>query len=97
MRTYVQEVPVEERVRLRDEHVTVMRNPVNRVVSGSEADALFQERDISVRETDEEAVISKEAVITEEVVVGKEVTEHEEVVQDTVRKTQVDVDNKNRR
>ena len=94
VRTYVQEVPVEERVRLRQEHVSVDRRATDgeRVVTGAEADALFEERDIAVHETDEEAVVSKEAVVTEEVVVGKEVTEREEVVTDTVRKTEVDID-----
>ena len=92
VRTYVQEVPVEERIRLREERLTVDRRPVDHVVTGAEADALFQERDVEVTTRSEEAVVGKEAVITEEVVVGKEVTEREEVVSDTVRKTQVDVD-----
>ena len=92
VRTYVQEVPVEERIRLREERLTVDRQPVDRVVSGAEADALFQERDVEVTTSSEEAVVGKEAVVTEEVVVGKETTEREEVVQDTVRKTEVDVD-----
>ena len=92
IRTYVQEVPVEERVRLREERASVERRPVDKVVSGADADALFTERDIEVTTSSEEAVVDKEAVVTEEVVVGKEVTEREEVVQDTVRKTDVDVD-----
>ena len=92
VRTYVQEIPVEERIRLREERLTVDRHPVDRVVSGAEADALFQERDVEVTTRSEEAVVSKEAVVTEEVVVGKEVTEREEVIEDTVRKTEVDVD-----
>ena len=93
VRTYVQEVPIEERVRLRDEHINVERRATGeRVVSGAEADALFKERDIAVTEHDEEAIVSKEAVVTGEVVVEKEVTEREEVVRDTVRKTEVDVD-----
>ena len=92
VRTYVQEVPVEERIRLREERLTVDRHPVDRVVSGADADALFQERDVEVTTRSEEAVVGKEAVVTEEVVVGKETTEREEVVQDTVRKTEVDVD-----
>ena len=92
VRTYVQEIPVEERIRLREERLTVDRNPVNRTVTGAEADALFQERDVEVTTTSEEAVVGKEAVITEEVVVGKEVTEREEIISDTVRKIEVDVD-----
>lgn len=92
VRTYVQEVPVEERVRLREERLSVERRPVDEVVSGAEADALFKDRDIEVTTRSEEAVIGKETVVTEEVVVGKEVSEREEVVRDTVRKTEVDVD-----
>ena len=42
--------------------------------------------------TSEEAVVDKETVVTEEIVVGKEVTEREEVVRDTVRHTEVDID-----
>lgn len=95
VRTYVQEVPVEERVRLREERLSIERRPADEVLSGSDAEALFQERDIDVTTRSEEAVVSKEAVVTEEVVVGKEVTEHEEVVHENLRKTEVDVD-KNR-
>jgi uncharacterized protein (TIGR02271 family) len=92
VRTYVQEVPVEERIRLREERLAVERRPVGEVVSGTEADALFQDREVEVTTRSEEAVVDKEAVVTEEVVVGKEVTEREEVVEDTVRKTEVEVD-----
>ena len=92
VRTYVQEVPVEERIRLREERLTVDRRPADRIVTGAEADNLFQERDIEVTTRSEEAVVGKETVITGEVIVGKEVTDREEVVQDTVRKTEVDVD-----
>lgn len=97
VRTYVQEVPVEERIRLREEHVSIRRRPVERVVRGAEADEVFEERVIKVTETDEEAVIDKETVITEEVVIAKEVEEREEVVRDTVRKTEVEVDEANTR
>ena len=92
VRTYVQEVPVEERIRLREERLSVERRPVEKVVTGADAEALFREQDIDVTTTSEEAVVGKEAVITEEVVVGKEVTEREEVVTETLRKTEVEVD-----
>ena len=93
VRTYVQEVPIEERVRLREEHVEVeRRQTAGRVVSDAEADKLFQERDIEVTERGEEAVVAKQAVVTEEIVVSKDVETREEVVRDTVRKTHVDVD-----
>ena len=92
VRTYVQEIPVEERIRLREERLTVERRPVDRVVTGAEADALFQDRDVEVTTRSEEAVIGKETVVTEEVVIGKEVTEREEVVEDTIRKTEVEIE-----
>nr|WP_111301650.1 DUF2382 domain-containing protein [Paracoccus saliphilus] len=92
VRTYVQEVPVEERVRLREERLSVERRPLDQTLTGADAEALFQERDIDVTTQSEEAVVNKEAVVTEEVVVGKDVTEREEVVRDNLRKTEVDVD-----
>ena len=92
VRTYTQEVPVEERVRLREERLTVDRRPIERTLTGDEANALFEDRDIEVTTTSEEAVVDKETVVTEEIVVGKEVTEREQVIEDTVRHTEVDID-----
>ncbi len=93
VRAYTREMPVEERVSLRDEHVHVERRPASGgTMTGSEAEAAFQDRDITIEEHDEEAVVSKETVVTEEVVVSKDVDVHEETVSDTVRKTEVDVD-----
>ncbi|EKE44565.1 hypothetical protein OCGS_1403 [Oceaniovalibus guishaninsula JLT2003] len=92
VRTYVHETPVEERIRLREERLSVESRPVDRVVSGADAEGLFQDRDIEVKTKSEEAVVDKEAVVTKEVVVDKDVTEREEVVEDTVRKTEVDID-----
>ena len=47
---------------------------------------------IEVHETDEEAVVDKQARVVEEVVVRKDAQERTETVQDTVRRTHVDVD-----
>ncbi len=85
------ETPVAESVRLREEHATIERRTVDR--PATEADfAAFKEGSIEVRETGEEAVVSKTARVTGEVEIGKTVTEREEVVRDTVRKTTVDVE-----
>ena len=46
-----------------------------------------------MRETAERAVVSKTANVVEEISIGKEVTERDEVIQDTVRKTEADVEN----
>ncbi|RZI60075.1 MAG: DUF2382 domain-containing protein [Pseudomonas sp.] len=87
----VVEVPVEETVRLREEHADVQRRVVDR--PATEADfAAFKEGTIEVRSTAEEAVVSKSARMVGEVEVGTKVTERDEVVRDTVRKTEVDVE-----
>jgi uncharacterized protein (TIGR02271 family) len=89
--TRVVERPVEETVRLRDETVHVERRPVDR--PATEADvAAAQEGTIEVTETDEEAVARKQARVVEEVVVRKDVQEQTEAVRDTVRRTEVEVE-----
>jgi len=91
VRSYVVETPVEESVTLRDESVNVERRAVNRDVADIPADA-FQERTIEVTESGQEAVVSKTARVVEEVVVSKEVAEENRTVQDTVRRTEVEVE-----
>jgi uncharacterized protein (TIGR02271 family) len=90
VRSYVVETPVEEQVTLHQEHVAVERRPVDRpLASGEEA---FRERVIEATETSEEAVVSKEARVHEEVVVRKEAEERTETVRDTVRRTEVEIE-----
>jgi uncharacterized protein (TIGR02271 family) len=89
--SHVTATPVEEQVRLREEHVRVQRNPVNRPVSEADADA-FRERTIELTETAEEAVVGKQARVVEEVTVGKDVTERTETVRDKVRRTEVELE-----
>ena len=89
--TRVVETPVEEQVTLREEHATFERRPVNRPISEADVDAL-QDRSIEIRETAEEAVVSKSAHVVEEVHIGKDTTERTQTVKDTVRKTEVEVD-----
>jgi uncharacterized protein (TIGR02271 family) len=85
------EKPVHEQVQLREEHVRVERHAVDK--PATEADmAAFKEGSVELRETAEEAVVSKTARVVEEVVVGKEVSERTEQVDDTVRKTEVEVE-----
>ena len=88
----VTEKPVEETVRLRDEQVSVERRPANRPIDPN-ATASFKEGVIEMTETDEEAVISKRARVIEEVTIRKDVQERTETVRDTVRRTDVDVQN----
>jgi len=90
VRSYVTERPVEEDVNLRSERVTIERRPVDREVPvGS---AAFQERTIEAVERGEEAVVSKTAHVKEEIALHKDVESHTETVRDTVRSTEVEVD-----
>ena len=84
--------PVEESVRLREERVSVQRTPVNRPATDADLNA-FQEGQIELTERAEVPVASKTANVVEEISVGKTVSEREEVVRDTVRNTEVDVEN----
>jgi uncharacterized protein (TIGR02271 family) len=86
------EKPVQESVHLREEHVKVERRPVDQPASEAEL-AAFKEGEIELRETGEEAVVGKRARVVEEVVVGKEVSERTETINDTVRGTEVEVEN----
>ncbi|MBC7857587.1 MAG: YsnF/AvaK domain-containing protein [Burkholderiaceae bacterium] len=87
----VVETPVRESVNLREENVTVERHAVDQPASAADL-AAFQEGSFEVRETAEEAVVEKVARVVEEVVIGKEVTQREEQIQDTVRSTEVEVE-----
>uniref|UniRef100_UPI0037432ACC YsnF/AvaK domain-containing protein n=1 Tax=Adhaeribacter swui TaxID=2086471 RepID=UPI0037432ACC len=92
IRSRIIERPVEESVRLRVEHVRVERNPVNR--PATEADlANFREGEIELREQAEVPVVGKEARVVEEVRLGKDVEERQETIHETVRRTDVEVEN----
>lgn len=89
--SHVVETPVDESVNLREEHVTVQRRAIDKMVDPAEVPA-FQEKTFEMRETAEEAVVSKSARVVEEVVIGKEVTSREEHIKDTLRRTEVEVE-----
>ena len=90
VRAYVVESQVQQAVNLREEHVEIERRPVGeRVVN---AEKLFQERAIELTETAEEAVVTKSARVVEEVTLKKAVGERTQTVNDTVRHTEVEVE-----
>jgi uncharacterized protein (TIGR02271 family) len=92
VRSYVKETPVHEQVSLREEHVDVERRPVNQPLQASALGDAFQERTIEMTETAEEALVAKNARVVEEVAIHKEVGSHVEQIDDTVRRTDVDVE-----
>lgn len=91
LRSRIVERPVEENLRLREEHVEVDRKPVNR--AATEADFKnFEEGTIEATEHAEVPVVGKEARVVEEVKLKKEVNERKETVRDSVRHTEVEAE-----
>lgn len=90
VRSYVTEKPVHEQIRLRQEKVSVERHPVDRKINAG--DDAFRDRTIEMSETSEEAVIGKTARVVEEVFVRKTGSDRVEDINETVRRTEVDVD-----
>jgi uncharacterized protein (TIGR02271 family) len=90
--TSVSETPVEEAVTLREERVEAERKPASRKLNPEEAEAAFEEKTVELTETGEEAQVGKTARVTGEVAVGKAVEERQETVKDTVRRTEVEVE-----
>ena len=91
LRSRIVSRPVQEGIRLRQEQVTVDRTPVDRNASQTDFDT-FKEGTIQVNEYAEVPVVSKEARVVEEVSLNKTVEEHDELINETVRKTEVDVE-----
>lgn len=89
--SHIVEQPVQENVSLREEHVTVERRPVYR--DATEADlADFKEGTIEIHETVEEPVISKRRRVVEEIVIGRQTRERTATISETVRRTEVSVE-----
>lgn len=91
MRSRIVERPVEEHLRLREEHVDVERNKVNRPATDRDFQN-FKEGEINVTERAEVPIVNKEARVVEEVKINKHTEERDETVRGTVRKTDVDID-----
>jgi uncharacterized protein (TIGR02271 family) len=95
VRSYIRETPVHEQVSLREEHVSVERRPVDQPIGRDALDSdsdLLRERNIEMTERAEEAVVDKEARVREEVVVSKTAEQRTEQIDETVRRTEIDVD-----
>lgn len=91
IRSYAIETPVSEQVSLREENVHVERRPVDREPTAAD-ERLFEERTIEATERAEEAVVSKDARVVEEVGLRKEADQRTETIQDSVRRTEVEVE-----
>lgn len=89
--THETEQPFEANVSLREEHIHVDRRPADRPASQADYDALRSDT-IELTETSEEVVVTKSARVVGEVVVGKETTERNQTVRDTLKRTEVEVE-----
>ncbi|MDB6452585.1 YsnF/AvaK domain-containing protein [Falsirhodobacter sp. 20TX0035] len=89
VRAYTVEEPVSETVDLREEHVELERRPVDRAVTAADA---FTDRTLEAEEYREEAVVSKDARVVEEVGLRKTSDTHRETISDTVRHTEVEIE-----
>ncbi len=87
----VTESPVHETLNLREEHVSVERHKMDEPATAADL-ASLKEGTFEMRETAEEAVVAKTARVVEEVVLGKEVSEHLQTINDTVRRSDVEVE-----
>lgn len=85
------ERPVEEHLRLREEHVHIDRHEVDRPASERDF-AAFKEGVIELTEHAEVPIVNKQMQVVEEVSLHKEVEEHTETIKDTLRSTDVEVE-----
>jgi stress response protein YsnF len=90
--TSVSERPVKETVTLREEHVGAERRTVDRTLSAQEAEAAFEEKTVEMMGTSEQVEVRKEARVVGEVALTKESKERQQTVKDTVRRTDVEVE-----
>jgi stress response protein YsnF len=88
----VEERPVEKTVSLREEEVEADRRSADRELSPEEAEAAFEGKTVEMMGTSEEAEVSKTARVVGEVSLNKQTNEREQTVRDTVRRTDVEVE-----
>ncbi len=84
--THIVSEPIVQDVRLKDEHVSVERTKVDRVMSPADADRLFRDAGFEMLATSEVPVVKKQAHVVEELVIKKAEVSRNETVRDTVRR-----------
>lgn len=88
----VSEMPVEETVTLKTETVAAKRRAADHVLDNDEAEAAFEEKTVEMMGTREEVEVHKEARVVGEVELTKQIEEREKTITDTVRKTDVEIE-----
>ena len=88
--SHIVERPVSADVSLHNESIDIGRRAVNRPATA--ADFQTGSQPIELRAMGEEAVVGKTARVVEEVTVGKQGSDRTETINDSVRKTEIDVE-----
>ena len=91
LKSRIVEKPVEDNLRLREEYVRVERKQVNRIATDTDLKNA-ENVNLELIEHAEVPVVSKEARVVEEISIGRDVKHREETVIDTIRKTEVDIE-----
>ena len=89
--SHVVETPVQAQVDLHEERVNVTRRAVNRPATAADFE-VGNRSSFELRATGEEAVVGKTSRVVEEVLVGKEGNERTETINDSVRRTELEVE-----
>jgi len=92
VRANVIEQPVRETVELREERVKVERREMDKELSPEEAKKALKPEVVEMQETIEEAEVRKAARQIGEVNVSKTVKTHQETIEETARRTEVEVE-----
>jgi stress response protein YsnF len=91
MRSRIFDGAVEESSRLKEETVRVNKNLPEKPKTNA-GEPGFSAGEFEMTETSEVPVVTKEARVVEEVTIGKQVNERTTTVSDTVRRTEIDID-----
>ncbi|MEO6000420.1 MAG: YsnF/AvaK domain-containing protein [Chitinophagaceae bacterium] len=91
IRSRIIEKPVEENLRLREEHIHVERNKVDRAATDDDL-RQFKNTTMEMTSSTEIPDVRKTSKVVEEVFLEKEVNHRDETIHDKVRKTEVDVE-----
>lgn len=94
MRSVTREETAEEQVALKEERVGVENRPAERRLTDAEVEAggLLKDRVFEIVEMREEPVVTKETVVREEVIIRKARHERTETIRDTVRHTEIEIE-----
>jgi uncharacterized protein (TIGR02271 family) len=90
VRSRIVEEPVQQDVAVRAERAYVDRRQIDRPAT----DADYQPQDLEMVEHAEKVYATKSAHVVEEIRLGKKVKEHKETIRDTVRHTEIDVEDR---